>query len=322
LLGAGRNDDALAAFESALAADGSLVDVRRRVDVLRLRNLQELIAAGRAAAAAGRRADARLAYTRAIAASPDSAFLYREIGLLERSDGDADAALAHFRRAVELDPGDGQSFVQIGELLEARGEFAGAEAAYRRADEIDPGAGIAARVAAAAERARDARLPAEFRAIPAAPRLTRGGLAALIGVRLDPVIRRAPERQVVMTDVGGHWAAPWIGLVARAGVLEAFENHTFQPEAPVRRADLAGAVQQLVVLLSQERVDLRARLAERPRIADMDPGHLSYPAAAVAVATGVLPLLDGGQFQANRVVTGAEAVEAIARVQSLSTTSR
>ena len=49
----------------------------------------------------------------------------------------------------------------------------------------------------------------------------------------------------------------------------------------------------------------------------MPPSHLVYPAAAVAVASGVMPLVDGERFEVNRSVTGAEAVAVIDRLQAL-----
>ena len=58
---------------------------------------------------------------------------------------------------------------------------------------------------------------------------------------------------------------------------------------------------------------LRAPVA----IADMTSTHLSYNAAAVAVSSGVMPLLDGGRFQVGRVVTGAEAVEIVERLRAM-----
>src|SRR5689334_19994138 len=54
LLGLNRDADALAAFEQALTADSSLADVRRRVEVLQFRNVQDVIERARSAAAAGR----------------------------------------------------------------------------------------------------------------------------------------------------------------------------------------------------------------------------------------------------------------------------
>jgi tetratricopeptide (TPR) repeat protein len=319
LLALERDADALAAFEAALAADASLVDVRRRVDVLRFRGLQAVIEAARSAATAGRLAEASEAYQRALQASPDSAFLHRELGVIERRQGNLEAALDRFRRAVELDSADAISLVQTGELLEARGDFEGAETAYRRASEIEPTADLAARMAAVVERARDARLPPEFQSIPQAPDITRGQLAALIGVRLEAVIEAARPREVVMTDTQRHWAAAWIGAVARAGVMDPYANHTFQPDQRITRGDLAAAVSAVVRLLAASgRPELQGLQASaRPEIADMAPDHLSYPAVADAVVSGVMPLVDGGQFEVGRPVSGAEAVEVVGRLRML-----
>lgn len=317
LLALDRSAEALAAFESALAADSSLTDLRRRVDVLRFRNLQDIIEGAREAATAGRLEDARTAYIRALDASPESAFLHRELGVVERRRGEIPAALEHLRRAVDLDAADVTSLTQIGEILEAQQDFSGAEAAYRRAANVEASDALRARLAAVAERAAEARLPADFRAIGAVDQITRGDLAALIAVRLPDVIAAAPAREVVTTDTAGHWAGPWIAQAARAGVMDPFENHTFQPRTRLRRGDLATAASRVVALMAATRPELRARLTERPRITDMPPGHLNYPAASVAVATGVMPLLDGDRFQVGRAVSGAEAIDVVNRLRAL-----
>lgn len=316
LLALKRDEDALAAYESAVAVDGSLVDVRRRIEVLRFRNVQDLIESARSAAGAGRLTDARTAYERAIAASPDSAFLYRELATLERKQGDMPAALANFRKAVELDASDAASLIETGALLEDQGDYEGAAAAYRRAAAIESTAELTTRIAAATEKAREARLPAEFQNIRQEAQITRGELAALIGVRLDALLQTALSRQVVVTDARGHWAAPYITAVVNAGIMDAFDNHTFQPRQRVRRVDLATAVSRLVNLIAQRKPELRARAGQRPSIADVVPAHLSYPAVATAVASGVMPLTDG-RFQLTRPVSGAEAVDTIDRLRAL-----
>ncbi len=317
LLALRRDSDALAAFEAALAADPSLSDVERRVEVLRFRGLQDVIDAARRAAQTGRLQEARTGYLQALDASPDSPFLHRELALVERRLGDLDAALTHLHRASDLDPFDDDSLAAVGEILEGRGDFAGAEAAYRRAAEIEPSAELNARIARIVERTREATLPAEFGAILQARQITRGDLAALIGVRLAPVVRAAPERQIVLTDTRDHWAADWIAAVARAGVIEPLPNHTFEPRSQVRRVDLAAAVSRLVTLLAARDQKLQVALAERPSIADVTVTHLSYPEIAVAVASGVMPLFEGQLFDVTRAVTGAEAAEAIDRIRML-----
>jgi len=312
-----RDGEALAAFEAALRADKSLLNLTPRIDVLRFRDLQDLITSARQASASGRLDEARAAYQRALAASPDSAVLYRELGIVERKRGDAAAALVDFTRASDLDPTDPSSLGQSAEIFEERQDYAAAEAAYRKAATIEPGAGFEAKAEAAAVRGRDARLPAEFRPIPAATQIRRGDLAALIGVRLDPTLRTAQRTQVVTTDTREHWAAPWIAEVASAGVMPPFDNHTFQPGAALRRVDLAQAVSALLALIARTHPSIQAQLAARPALADVSPSHLNYRAIAAAVSAGVLPLLDGNRFDTERAVSGAEAAAAIDRLRAL-----
>jgi tetratricopeptide (TPR) repeat protein len=322
LLALNRDDEAVMAFESALAVDPSLADLRARIDVIRFRSVQALIASARTAGSQGRLEDARGAYTRALAASPDTAFLYRELGIIERRVGDGTAALAHFQRATTLDRTDAVSFVQTGEILEAMMDFAGAEAAYRAASAIEPTPETAARLAGVAAKARDARLPAPYRAIPSAAQITRGDLAALIGIRLEDVLRGAQRQPEVMTDLGGHWSASYATQVVRAGVMDAFENHTFQPGARVRRVDLAVAVSRLLTRIAATRPELRARLAARPTIADVAPRHVNYPQIAAAVVSGAMPLLPGDRFDVAGTVAGTEAIETLDRVRALAGPAR
>ena len=270
LLALGRDGDALALFETAVNLDPTLTDVRQRAEVLRFRGVQDLIETARAATKSGRFPEARAAYERAIATSPESAFLYRELGVLERRAGNMEQAMSRLRRATELDPLDATAFVQLAELLESRHDFAGAGAAYRKAVELDPSPEIEVRLATVTKNAREAQLPPEFKSALSAAQITRGDLAAIIGVHLESIVEAAPTRQVVMTDIRGHWASPWITRVAEAGIMPPFENHTFQPNAAVRRGDLAVAISRVLTLVSSSDSVLRARLAQPPAIGDMN----------------------------------------------------
>ena len=316
MLGLGRSADGLAAFEAAVAADPTLLNLERRVDLLRFRVLQDVIDEGRRAQAGGRFEEARAAYLRAIESSPDTAFLHRELGEVERRRGDLDAALRHVRRAASLDASDVETVAALGAVLEERGEYEAAVEAYQRAASLGPDADLASRIDAAIRRSRDAMLPEQFHAIARAVAVTRGDLAALIGVRLAPVLQAADPVQVVVTDIRTHWAERWTAQVIRAGVIDEFPNHTFQPEATVRRVDLASAVRRVVALLARTRPALQASMGERPAITDVDPGHLNYLDVSTAVASGVMPLVDG-RFEVNRLVSGPEILEVVARLQAL-----
>jgi tetratricopeptide (TPR) repeat protein len=315
-----RESDALPAFEAAVAADSSLIEIRRRVEVLRFRVLEKDLSRARQAARAGRLDEATRVYLTAIASSPDSPFLYRELAAVERQNGDLDTALEHFRRATALDTGDADSLVQMGDILSARGDLEGAAKAYGDAIAIEPRAEVEAKLESTRERAALARLPAEYRAIGEVPQITRGDLAALIGIRLAALLQADRRRDaVVVTDVRTtHWAATWIMSVARGGVMEPFANHTFQPRAIVRRTDLAQAVSRLLARIAMQQPE-RAKAWESARLkfSDLSAGHLAYPAASAAVASGVLKVGPEDGFQPSRAVSGAEAVEAIERIEAL-----
>ena len=96
----------------------------RVVDVLKFRGVQQNIESARKAADAGKLDEARSGYLAAIAASPESAFLYRELAAIENKSGDRASALVHARQAVTLDPSDTKALLLIGRerrpLLRAR----------------------------------------------------------------------------------------------------------------------------------------------------------------------------------------------------------
>jgi tetratricopeptide (TPR) repeat protein len=318
LLALERDSEALAAFEAVVAVDPGQTEVRRRIDVLRFRVSQQEIAHARQAARSGRLDEAAQTYNAAITRSPESPFLYRELAAIERQQGHEDQALAHFQKAVELEPGDARSLVQVGEILESRGELDAALDKYTQAASLESIPDVDRKIESLRAKVALARLPAEYRAIEQAPQVTRADLAALIGIRLGSLLRPSPRADGVVTDVRNNWAQPWIMTVARAGIMEPFANHAFQPRTIVRRADLAQAVARLLARVAADKpAAARGWESARLKFGDLAASHLAYPAASIAVASGVMKANVENNFQPSRPVTGAEAIDAIAKVESL-----
>lgn len=294
-------------------------DLRGRLDVLRLRAVQAELTLAATAREAGRLDEAQAALDRAREMAPDSAVVLRELARVEGVRGAFDAAETHARAAVALDAWDGEAHAVLGDVLEAHGRLRDAAAAFARAAAVDPRPEWRARAEDLGRRADFAALPVELREIPASQALTRGQLAALLGTRLEAVLERAPRRiPVVLTDVRSHWAASWILPVTRAGLMEAFPNHTFQPGTVVRRSDLAQVVWQAIQVLGTPRAEDVARWrAARPTLADVPSTHLAFPAIAAAVASGAMSLVDDTRFVPGRAVSGAEALAAVARLEQI-----
>jgi tetratricopeptide (TPR) repeat protein len=317
LLELDRPGEALASFEAALAKDPSLTDLKSRVDLLRFRSAQDLLARAKSAADGRRWEEAKAAYQHAIAASPDSAFLYRELATVEQKAGQPAEALEHFRKAVELDAADARSLAGIGAILEGQGDLLGALSAYERARAVDAAEVPESVVNRLRASAALLKLPEEYRAIPGAPGVTRADVAALIGVRLEALVAQARPQPAIITDIRNHWAQPWIAPVVRSGIMDTLPNYEFEPSRQVRRAELAATVSRILTIIAAAKPELAKKWqGARLAINDVPPAHLSYPAVSAVVAAGVMPL-SGGNFDLLRAVTGAEALEIIGRLEAL-----
>jgi tetratricopeptide (TPR) repeat protein len=318
-LGLGSDAGAITAMERTLELDPTREALRRRLELVRFKEVQALIGAGQGARQAGRHDEAERLLARALARSPSSAIIFRELSALEAARGSLDAAEEHARRAVSIDGNDAESHAALGAVLEARERYREASAAYARAAAIDPRPVWRERATALREKANLGAIPAEFRDLPSAATVSRAQAAALIGTRLQTLVERAPKRlAAVATDVRTHWAAPWILPVTQAGIMEVLPNHTFLPGAAVRRADLAKVVSQLLAVLAVEgQIDLTRWRAARPRFADVPATSLFYNPAALAVVSGAMDTHEGNRFQPTRPVSGAELAAAIDRIEQL-----
>jgi hypothetical protein len=128
-----------------------------------------------------------------------------------------------------------------------------------------------------------------------------------------------PRDVGVITDIRGHWAERWILDVARAGVIDPFENHTFQPRTVVRRVDFAQAISRLLnrvaVLAPAEAARWRNARVSFP---DVAASNVAYAAVSAAVASGVMMTAADGAFRPAAPISGTEATDALVRVLGLS----
>ena len=313
----GNADEAIAAGERVLDLDPKREDVRSRVDLLRLRQVQGLIEGGRKARLSGRHKDALTQLSRALIISPNSAAILAEISATHLALGDLDDAEAYARKALAIDASDADSHASLATILEARKRAQEAAGVWARAAALDPK--YRERADRAGDAAAESGVPDELRDLAARPVVTRADVAALLHARLASVVARAPKRAPqVATDIRTHWAVASIMAVTQAGFMDVSANHTFQPGATMRRVDLANVIARVVpIILQSQPATLKTWQAARPAFADLPASNASYRAAALAVTAGALAADETGRFEPARPATGAEAAAAVARLAQL-----
>lgn len=317
LVGAGsvavRAGDAERALELYLAAVAAAPRDRmaeRRVQEIRAQVLERRMADARDALAAGDVATAEAAYRAALEVAPGVGGVRAELARLLQGAGRGDEAVALLEGAPE---GNREVLDALARLRVERGEFEAALGVYRRLLELDP------EDPATRERAEDARrelelqrMPEEYREIPTAERVSRADLAALIAIKVTALSKLPPGETPVVVDVGEQWewARPWILAVVGRDILSLYPNHTFQPQATIRRDELAHAVGRVLDLLGWEEQPV-------PKLKDVSPSHLYYRGVTRSVAAGLLDVTPAGAFEGWRPVTGQDAVAVIEALASL-----
>ena len=311
---------ALESFEYALSIQPALLRVERIVAELSLQVMTDRLVEARQFGVEGRLTESERAYREVIDSSPDSAFLYVELAGIKRQQNELSEARVVIEQALALDDNYAEAFLLRGNLFELDGELESAVAAYARANSIMPTDVTAEALSRARNALRTADLPMEYREIEMKAEITRGELAALLGVGLAELLRDAGSgtSTPIFTDTRNHWASQWVIEVARAGIMQVDGRYQFEPARVIRRGDLAEIAASVLSLIADFQPDLGQRWrAARPRFTDLTADHLNFESASIAVGANVLQLDEDGRFLPTGVVSGREAGDVVSTLTGL-----
>lgn len=282
--------------------------VRKRIGSLKLAVTERRMARAQAALLRGDSTAARTEYEAVLAVAPEVAPVRLALAELLARAGEEEAAVG----VLGGDPtGDRPLAVRRAEILLGQGRYDDAEAAFRALlarlpADVEARAGLARTL----EAREAAAMPEEYGRIPEATRVTRADLAALLAARLKVLPGLVAGEPRVAVDIGGSWARESIAAVLARDLMPLYPNHTFQPGAAVRRADLARAAARVLDALRWPR-------AAAPTPVDMPPSHLDYEPVSRALGAGVMSLTEVGSFEPWRPVSGREAIEVVDEVVRL-----
>ncbi len=137
----------------------------------------------------------------------------------------------------------------------------------------------------------------------------RGSMKHNAQIVIDIAEASEEGEQPIFSDIQQHWAQAAIKEAVALGIIAGYEDHTFRPDNPITRAQLA------VILTNALKLDEAAdisNLADRASI----PG---YAAAAVeqVYAAGLVSGYEDGTFRPNATLSRAQLAVIVANVGSL-----
>jgi len=123
-------------------------------------------------------------------------------------------------------------------------------------------------------------------------------------------------QEPIATDIEGHWAASWLKEIIAIDGMETFPDHTFRPDELVTRADYAGFLQHIIVLVTGDQSILTKYLGETSHFPDMRSDNWAYNAAVLCVDRGIMKTKMDGSFGPMESVSGADALLVIRDFQN------
>lgn len=135
----------------------------------------------------------------------------------------------------------------------------------------------------------------------------------------DPTKMEQPKAAALpaATDVEAHWAKNWIKDIIRIGGMEAFPDHTFQPDMKITRANYATTMQSILIAVTGDQTLKTKYIGGQSRFPDMRSDHFSYNAAALMADRGIMNADKiTGAFNPEGHMSGADALLVIRDFQN------
>lgn len=286
--------------------------VRSDLEALRLAVTDRWVAEAHAARVKGQWSEAEKSYLLAMAAAPELGSLDRELGDIYAYQGKWDDAEKTYQKAIALDPTDVEAKKKLAE-------------AYRRSNHRGKAEALLKDLAS--QNAEDEEVQAmlndllahtdpieqALNQIRTRPQITRGDFGGMIAVRfpfLKEFLASPPE---ILTDLGTHWARKYLPLVAGLDLISALPNHQFRPHAPIRRYEVAAAIDQLLTLVNHPQPSPNSPV----KIVDVPRSNVHRSAIDHMVALGVMSVNSNNAFRPQEFISGADAFRILDSVEIL-----
>jgi tetratricopeptide (TPR) repeat protein len=239
--------------------------------------------------------------------------LYRAAARAE-SENRLGEAESYYRQAVRAAPDEPSLRLRLADILRRQNKNDEADAELKTADALgvrrasDPRGADASTSSDLEDLGRWGNEIDVFREIRSAPSITREQLALLL-VRYFPQITELQQTPQILTDIENSTWQSAIQTTAGLGLLDPRPNRTFEPLAPVTRADLAASLARFSRLINVPEVTAASIFPP-----DVAPTNAMFGDVQLVLISGLMTLQNSGAFGLSDEVSGEEAVHSTERL--------
>ncbi|MBC7365183.1 MAG: S-layer homology domain-containing protein [Candidatus Aminicenantes bacterium] len=218
-------------------------------------------------------------------------------------------ALNHYQTALKLAPNDRVLLREYAETLQENDDLSKSLDVYEKLRELNPqDKEVSEKITFLKNKLGIVEIPSLYHQIPQSSAITRQDLAAIIGVKFYQYLPE-PKNTPIIVDIGASWASKFIIRVTGNAIMDIYENHTFEPNRVITRAELAETFYRLINHLKSRNKKLIPQIPENKiMISDIPADNLYYYPAVQMVAYQLMELSPGKKFLPEAPVAGNEAL--------------
>jgi len=280
-----------------------------KYDALKNEMTQNLLEAAKTYLNQNKKDQARQTLLQALFYSPDSVEAHLLLARLYRSEKNYAQALTHYQTLYSFLPRDKQVLREYAETLEENDDLSKSLDLYEKLKELAPGdKQVQEKIEFLRNQLGIIELPSMYQAIPQAKAITRQDLAAILAVKFNQYLPQ-PATPPIIVDISTSWAAKFIIRVAAVPLMDIYDNHTFEPNRVVTRAELAETLFRLINYLQGKGKKIVPIIpVNKIQISDIPEDNLYYLPALQMVAYQLMELSTQRRFWPDLPVSGIEAL--------------
>jgi len=309
----GREGEAFAEYRNVLKQDPEHPTAKIRYEFIKTKKTGEALENGRKYERVENMEDAKAAYLQALYYSPRSNPAHLALADLYMKSDQPEQSLIHLKAASENAPEDVDIQKRYAAALFDMEKDKTSYEIYEKLNEKEPrNPEIKEKLQLLRNRLGIFELPSQYGAIANTDSITKEDLAALLGVKFQDHLEEPQGKPAIIIDIATSWASRFILKMTSLNLMDVYPNHTFQPEKPLTRAEMAEILVRLIKRLNRQGAKIIPQIpTDQIQIVDISPDNYYHDPVVQIMSYDIMTLARDNSFKPDIPVSGQQAIRCL-----------